>query len=124
MSPEEELMQSAERFKRALFDCDTDALRELIAEDYRGVDPRGHLQDKGMTLEAFRPGGVELDRYDVEDLDVRVIGKVGLVTGTGRIQGRYLEHVFAHHVRFLDVYVHGDDLWRLHLSQVTPLEGA
>ena len=124
MSSEEQLMQSFERFRKALFDCDADALREMIAEDYRGFDPQGQLQDKRMTLEAYCPGGVKLDRYDVEDLETRIIERVGIITGTGRIQGRYADSVFEHHVRFLDVYVHEDGRWRLYVSQVTPLDAA
>ena len=122
MSSEEQLMQTFERFRKALFDCDTGALRELIAEDYRAYDPQGRLQGKKMILEAYCPGGVKLDRYDVEDLEIRVIEKVGIITGTGRIQGTYGGSAFAHHVRFLDVYLYRDGLWRLYVSQVTPLE--
>jgi len=122
VSSKEQLLQTFERFRKALFDCDANALREMIAEDYQGFDPQGQLQDKKMTLEAYCPGGVRLERYDVEDLEIRIIEKVGIITGTGRIQGKYAESVFAHHVRFLDIYVDKDGRWRLYLSQVTPLE--
>ena len=124
MSSEEQLLQSFERLRKALFDCDADAIREMLAEDYVGFDPQGQVQDKKMILEAYCPGGVELNRYDVEDLEARIIEKVGIITGRGSIQGRYAESEFAHHVRFLDVYIHRDGLWRLYLSQVTPLEAA
>ena len=122
MSSEEQLLQLFERFRKALFDCDVETLREMIAEDYRGFDPQGRIQDRNMTLKAYCAGGVKLDRYDVQDLEVRIIEEVGIITGTGRIQGRYAESAFTHHLRFLDVYIHREGLWRLYLSQVTPLE--
>jgi ketosteroid isomerase-like protein len=121
MGSEEQLLSAFERFKKALFDSDVAALRALIADDYRGFDPQGRPQSREMMLEAYRPGGVVLDRYDVEDLRTRVIGDVGIITGTGRVEGRYAECRFAHHVRFVDLYVHRDGRWQLYLGQVTPL---
>lgn len=122
MSSEEQLLQSFERLRKALFDRDTEIIREMIAEEYHGFDPRGRVQDRQAILEAYCRGGVELDRYDVEDLQVRIIGKAGIITGTGRIHGKYAESEFAHYLRFLDLYIRSGGLWRLYLSQVTPLE--
>ena len=68
-----------------MFDCDVQVLRGLIAEDYLGYDPAGNPQDLKMTLEAYQRGGVQLDRYDVEDLEVRIVGELGTITGKGYI---------------------------------------
>ena len=121
MSSEEQLLLTFERFRKALFDSDTQALREMIVEDYQGFDLHGQPQDMKMILVAYCPGGVKLDSYDVEDLDTRIIGNVKIITGKGRIQGAYGGDNFGHHVRFLDLYVQRDGLWRLYMSQVTPL---
>ena len=106
MSAEEQLLLTFERFKEALFDSDVETLREIIAEDYQGFDPQGQPQDLKMILEAYRPGGVKLDRYDVEDLEMRIIGDVGIIIGKGCIRGTYADHEFEHRVRFLDMYIH------------------
>ena len=121
MSSKEQLLRTFERFKKALFDSDVDSLREMIAEDYQGFDPQGQPQDMNMILEAYRPGGVKLDKYDVDDLKIRIIGDVGLITGKGSIQGTYSVHKFMHHVRFFDLYIQRDGGWLLYFSQVTPL---
>lgn len=121
VSSEEQLLLAFERFKEALFGSDVESLREIIAEEYQGFDPQGQSQDRKMILEAYRPGGVKLDRYDVEDLEVRIVGDVGIITGKGCIQGTYADHEFGHHVRFMDLYVRRDGGWLLYLSQVTPL---
>ncbi len=121
MGSEERLLSAFECFRKALFDSDVAALRALIADDYQGFDPQGRRQSKEMILEAYRPGGVALDRYDVEDIQTRIVGDVGIVTGTGRVEGRYAEDRFAHHVRFVDLYVHRDGGWQLYVGQVTPL---
>lgn len=121
MNSKQKLRLASEGIREAMFNTDVTALQELIAGDYRGFDPQGQPQDREMTLSAYRPGGVRLERYDVEELDLRVVGEVGIVTGIGDIAGTWGPYEFAHHVRFLDLYVHRDGRWQLYLSQVTPL---
>jgi len=122
MPSEEDLLTTFNGFREALFESDVEALQELIAEDYHGFDPQGRPQDKAMTLDAYRPGGVKLEKYEVEELETRVIGDVGIISGRGRIQGAFGEFTFGHDLRFLDLFVHKDGRWRLFLSQSTPLE--
>ncbi len=107
-----------------MFDCDSVTLEKLIAQDYRGFDPQGQAQDKHLILQAYRPGGVKLHAYDVEELETRIIESVGIIMGKGRIQGQYGEYRFEHFVRFVDVYVQRDGYWQLYYSQVTPLPDA
>ena len=120
-SAEERLLSTFEKFKEALLGSDVQALRAMIADDYLGFDPQGRPQDRAMILEAYRPGGVRLDSYDVEDCETRITGNVGIITGTGRIHGTYGAQQFEHRVRFLDLYVHKSGRWQLYVSQVTPL---
>ena len=96
-------------------------LNLLMAEEYVGYDPLGNPQDKDMSFDAYQPGGVKLDKYDVENVESRVIGEVGIITGTGYIHGTFAESEFEHHLRFLDLYIHREGRWQLYLSQVTPL---
>jgi ketosteroid isomerase-like protein len=121
MSRKEELLQTFEKLKKALFSCDVEALQELMAEDYLGFGPQGNPQDRKQTLEAYQPGCVQLDKYDVEEMETRIIGDVGVITGKGYIHGTYGAHEFEHDLRFLDMYVLRDGRWQLYLSQVTPL---
>ncbi|MEW6336471.1 MAG: nuclear transport factor 2 family protein [Acidobacteriota bacterium] len=120
-SEKERLLRAFEAFRRALFDCDVDALDALIASDYQGFDPDGQPQGRDAILSAYRPGGVRLEAYEVEGLDARVAGEAGWIAGTGRIRGAWGEHVFDHHVRFVDVYVRHGERWQLAYSQVTTL---
>jgi ketosteroid isomerase-like protein len=121
LSDKEKLLKAFERLREALFECDVKALEELIAEDYTAYDPHGNPQDLKMTLEAYQPGCVQLDRYDIEDVETRIIGEVGIITGKGYIHGTFADAEFEHDLRFLDLYIKRDGCWRLYLSQVTPL---
>ena len=82
----------------------------------------GNIQDKNMSIDAYRPGAAKLDKYDVEEVTSVVLGVVGIITGKGYIHGKFAEFDFEHNLRFLDLYVHRDGRWQLYLSQVTPLK--
>lgn len=122
MSDKTRLLKTFDNLRDALFTNDVERLNMLMAEEYVGFDPLGNPQDKKMTLDGYQPGGVKLDKYDVEEMESRVIGEVGIITGKGYIHGTYAETEFEHRLRFLDLYVHREDRWQLYLSQVTPLE--
>jgi hypothetical protein len=123
MDDKEILLSVFEKLRKALFDCDAEALQGLIAEDYVGYDPNGNPQDRKMTLEVYQPGGAKLDTYDVGGVEVRIAGEIGIITGTGYIHGTFADAEFEHDLRFLDIYIMRDGDWRLYLSQVTPLNG-
>ena len=121
MSDKAELLNTFKRLREALLGCDVEVLEDLIAEDYIGYDPHGNPQGFKMTLEAYQPGCVQLDRYDVEDLEVRIVGEIGIITGKGYIHGSFADAEFEHDLRFLDLYIIRDGAWRLYMTQVTPL---
>ncbi|MBU8923235.1 MAG: nuclear transport factor 2 family protein [Bacteroidales bacterium] len=121
MSEKQKLLDTFNKLRDALFAHDVQILKELMAKEYVGYDPHGNPQDLKMTLEAYQPGGAELDTYDVEEIETRVIGDVGIITGKGYIHGRFAECEFEHNLRFLDLYILRDGMWRLYISQVTPI---
>ncbi len=121
MSDKSRLLETFTKFRDALLGNDTSALDLLISDEYVGYDPLGNPQNKKMSLEAYNPGAVELDKYDVEELESRIIGEVGIITGKGYIHGAFTGSEFEHSLRFLDLYILREGRWQLLLSQVTPL---
>lgn len=122
MKVKTQLIETFDEFRTALFTNDVQVLEAVIADDYIGYDPLGNPQDKKMSVEAYKPGCAKLDKYDVDQLEVRVLGEVGVITGKGYIHGVFAGSEFEHHLRFLDLYVHREGRWQLYLSQVTPTE--
>ena len=121
MNEKDSLLDAFYKMRDALFFNDVQKLKELMDEDYIGYDPEGNPQDLKMTLEAYQPGAAKLDRYDVEEVETKKIGEVGIVTGKGYIHGTFAECEFEHELRFLDLYILREGKWILYLSQVTPL---
>ena len=121
MTTSEDLLHTTEAIRHALLCNDVDALLLLLAEDYCGFDPAGNRQDRSVLLQAYGPGGVQLSEFETSDVTTQLLGDVGLVMGLGVLSGRYHDHHFEHHLRFLDVYVRRGHAWLLLVSQVSEL---
>ena len=122
MTEKEQVLGTFNAINNALMSNDTKALKELIAENYRGFNLRGGVEGKELILEAYKPGGVRLHQLDVKDVVVEVIGDVGIVTRQGYISGDFGAHNFAHNVRSLEIYVKRGSKWKYYISHVTEIE--
>ncbi len=121
MGKESELLNTFNSVKEALMTNNTNVLKSLLSKDYQGNNLRGDIENRALVLEAYKPGGVILNRFDVNDLDIKVIGNVGIITGRGYISGVYENVVFEHDVRFLDIYVRKVSKWQYYMSQTTEI---
>lgn len=120
MSKKDSLMATFNEFRDALFASDVGVLDRILAEDYRGYNLRGELEGREVVLGAYAPGVVSLDQFEVRDLQVDVLGEVGIFTGVGYIAGSYEGEGWKHYLRFCDVYVDREGAWKLLLSHATP----
>ena len=107
--------------REALLNNNVDALGELLAEDYCGFDRTGMEHDRDLMIQAYCPGGVQLDTYDASEITTRIIGDVGLIMGVGSISGSYDGQRFEHDLRFLDVYANRSGGWKVVASHVTDI---
>jgi hypothetical protein len=122
VTEQHKLLETFSLFREALLTNDTRVLESLIADDYTGYDPLGNPQDKKMSVDAYRPGCAKLDRYEVTDVETRMMGEVGVITGKGYLHGEFAGEEFEHKLRFLDLYVYRGGRWQLYLSQLTTIE--
>lgn len=115
---EEAVLGVFDQLRRAMLANDPGPLRALVAEDYRGSDAGGRVHDREGYLEAYEPGGVELDAFDVNEVETVAWSDAVLVRGAAEIRGRYGPHEFEHRLRFLDVYGQRGAGWQLLASHV------
>ena len=118
----ESLLAAFHAVRAGLLSNDTEALDELYAEDFRSHSIRGDVEGREAVLEAFKPGGVRLEMFEVEGLAVEVIGEIGLLTGLGSMSGRYDDMEFRHRVRFVDIFLWRAGRWLYRFSQSTEIE--
>lgn len=115
----ESLLDAFQAVRNALLSNDTDSLKELYDEDFRSHSVRGEVEGREAVLEAFRPGGIRLEMFEIEDLAVEIHGEAGILTGLGSMSGRSDNAEFRHRVRFVDVFLWHDGRWRYRFCQST-----
>lgn len=116
------LLAAFRSVREALLSNDLESLSELYAEDFRSHSLRGDVEGREEVLEAFKPGGVRLDMFEVEGITAEVFGEVGVLTGLGLISGVFDGAEFRHRVRFVDIFLRRSGRWRYRFSQSTEIE--
>ena len=124
MGNEKALLAVFEELKEALIECNVNNLEKLISDDYQGFSLNGTIESKEIILQTFKPGSISLSEYSVEDLRIEISNSFGIITGKGRIEGRYGEYEFQHEVLFTDIFKFINDSWQYYKSQVTEIKSA
>jgi|SRR3989339_640246 len=124
MRNREGLLKAFEELKEALKNCNSSKLEKIISDDYSGFGLQGTIENKENILHHFKPGGIKLSRYDVEDLKYEVLDNVGLVSGRGIIAGSYGVYEFNHKVLFTDIFKYTGGVWKYYKSQATEITSA
>lgn len=112
------------RLTEALRRNDADALSQIYADEFRLINFRGTRVDKAAVLSALRQGALRFDSLVVSELEVRVYGDVGIISGRQKQVAREPGPDTAPHpkiVRFTHVYVRREGTWQLIASQITPI---
>jgi len=118
-APETSVLEIFESIRTAMLANDADALGMYVAEDYCGSDAGGRPHGREEYLAAYGPGGVALEVFEVSDTETKAWTNTVLVTGIALICGTYQNQTFEHRARFLDVYRHQENGWKLVASSVT-----
>ena len=124
MSKEKQLLSSFEELREALIECNQSKLIDLVANEYQGYSLNGTIENKEIVLQTYKPDYIKLSKYFVEDIKCEVSGGFGIITGKGRIEGRYGEYDFQHEVLFTDIFKFINEGWRYYKSQSTEIQSA
>jgi len=113
--PEQELKSLEQARSEAIRTGDLATLGRIYADDFQGVTTTGVPVDKEKLMSVFRSVDPRVT-YANEDIRVRVIGQVALVSGlvTGRAEGEVVSAF-----RYLHVYIQREGRWRLSTGQST-----
>src|ERR1700741_4751838 len=103
--PEDELRAAHEAMARAELEHDVAALRQMIHDDFVGMDPAGAPLSKEQVVETYGSGLFVLQTLVIEEQVIRVWGDTGVVTANSTMRGRTPTGEFEQRYRFTDVYV-------------------
>ena len=118
---EDELIDLAHAWDRAMVQNDADAIGRYMADDWTIVGSDGSMSDKATFLGLVRSGTLSHDVMESEDLNVRVYGDTAVVTSRGVSGGKYQGQAFREVEQSSNVFVRDEGQWRCvltHLSRI------
>lgn len=117
------LHAQSEAWDAAIVAKDRAAIEANMADDFRQIDARGHVENKASFVDGLMSPDLQLDPYTVDDFEIRLYGDTALLSGRTRMTGRYRGAPFSTHYRYIDVYVKQGGVWRIVSVQISPLAG-
>ena len=102
-------------------------LDRQTAEEYTTVNFTGALSTKPEMMRSLRAGTTKVTSYELSDLEARIYGGVGVLTGIYRDQSSVNGRDRRVNVRFMRVFVTEAGVWRAvsyqQTSLATPIPG-
>jgi ketosteroid isomerase-like protein len=108
-----------DRFDHAELTADAETLRELIADDFLSIGPKGYVMDKKQWID--RHSTFTYHELDTSEMDVRTYGDTAIIRDVQRNQATWEGHDVAVNTRVSQVWVRQDGQWRLAGIQFSPL---
>jgi ketosteroid isomerase-like protein len=108
-------------------DGDTGKLETLLASDFTATGPLGFVLPRPAWLARHGQGGLAYQDFGLEEIQVRELGPVAVVTGRNNTQGSYQGHPIPEAVRATLVLVSDAGSWKLaaiHMSFIAGTRGA
>ena len=115
----DDIREIQDRFDRAELAGDREGLRELIADDFLSIGPRGFVLDKTQWID--RHGEFRYQALETSETDVRRYGDTAVVRDVQRNRATYRGQEVAVSTRVSQVWVRQDGRWQLVAIQFSPL---
>lgn len=114
-SDETTLKQLNQEYVDAFMNADVDWYRDHLADDFVCIESDGSVLNKSQFL-GNTAKGPDVAGYKLQEVNVRIYGRVGLVRATGRFTRRDGASGTS---RYTDVYVKAGDDWKAVSAQIT-----
>ncbi len=98
---------------------DTKLFEQVALDDYISISPQGMVATKSQGLANAK--NVKFDSIDTDDVQVRVHGDMGLVTGRATVKGQMSGQPVSGQYRYMRVYTKDSGRWRAVSFQLTPI---
>jgi ketosteroid isomerase-like protein len=121
-SPREALIRLERRWVEALERRDAQAVGAILADDFVDTTYRGERRTRREALAGLTSPQRARTTQELSDLEARVYGTTGIVTGINTVTGRNPD--FSARLRFTDVFVKSNGVWKAVAAQETLEAGA
>jgi glucose/arabinose dehydrogenase/ketosteroid isomerase-like protein len=113
-----ELKDLVQRYNDAQVKRDRGTLEQIWADDYLYTHSNGAVMNKAQDIADTMSGDMTWTAAKLDDLNVRVYGEVGIVTGRLTMEGRAKQYASGAR-RFTDIFVRRGGRWQLVGGQTT-----
>jgi ketosteroid isomerase-like protein len=100
-----EIDQLEEAWRTAMLKAGSDAMNNLLADDYTGITATGLIQTKQQTLDDLRTGTLKLTGLSIYDRKVRLYGATAVVTSQAELTGSRGDQELTGKYRYTRVYI-------------------
>jgi len=100
-----EIDQMEEAWRTAMLKGNSDAMSDLLADDYTGITATGLIQTKQQTVETLRSGTLQLSGLSIYDRKVRLYGATAVVTSQAELTGSRGDQELTGRYRYTRVYI-------------------
>jgi hypothetical protein len=95
----------------------------VYSDDYFGTTSTGSIQNKAALIASIQTSNVQYTSLVVTDIRVRVFQNTAVVTSLWSARGISNGATFSRQSRIVNVYVSGEQGWKVVVSQETQLPG-
>jgi len=106
-------------FDRAELHADTARLRELIADDFLSIGPKGFVLDKQAWI--GRHVHFRYEALDTSEMDIRCYDRAAIVRAVQKNRATYRNERVELTVRVSQVWVRRGDRWQIAGIQFSPM---
>ena len=115
----EQLRQIEQRLIKAAVEMDVETYSNFLADDWTTIDLTGHVLTKAQVVQEFSSKKRRIESGVIDDVAVRELGGVAVVTGRSTLTGTYENKSVTVVLRFTDVFVKRNGRWQVVASQGT-----
>jgi ketosteroid isomerase-like protein len=122
--PKFTLIQTERQWNQALKSKDSGWFEEHLAADFTDVSSGdGSFHTKAENMAALKTDATSYETLELSELQARVEGNAGIVTGVNHILGHDDRgNAFDVRLRFTDTYIRRDGQWLVWASQHTRMK--
>ena len=115
----QQLMQIEQQLANAILKGDLTTYESILGPDWTTIDLTGHVLEKSEVVQQFASKDRQIDQAFIDDMKVKELGNVAVVTGRTTIYGSYKGQPVRIVLRFTDVFVKRKGRWQVVASQGT-----
>ena len=93
-----------EQYRQAVLTDDVATMRQMLADDYIGINPSGIIRTKRETLTDWKNHVVVIQQMTLSDMHVRVYGDTAVLTCRATVIGHNAEGSLNGEYRYTRVY--------------------